>query len=481
MSLKISIPVEKELSPKIAVFAVGGGGVNAVNNMISANLGGVDFFAANTDTQALDNSLASNKIKFGINSTKGLGAGSDPKIGEIAAEESSNEIIEALEKYNLIFITAGMGGGTGTGGAPVVARLAKEKNILTVAVITKPFHFEGARRMKVAEEGLDKLQEVVDTLIIVPNQNLFRLANEKTTFSDAFKMADEVLHAGVKGITDLITKPGLINLDFADIHSVMNEKGKAMMGTGEAEGDSRAVKASEAAISNPLLDHSSMKGAKGVLINITGGMDMTLFEVDEAANRIKEEVDPNANIIFGSAFDNNLEGSIRVSVVATGIDAKIQKVMNSNFISESKNIPFTHNKKEQLGENNTKQYVGTQENYNKATIYNKHQSLYNNFASDDQSYNNDYDISSLTKNTNVNENLHNALQSNDPNIQKKVLSELQQTSYRNKLDRDNNSSYQSHMSELEEESRELINKNPKNIKPAKHIFEIPTFLRNKKD
>ena len=289
MSLKISIPVEKDLSPKIAVFGVGGGGVNAVNNMISSNLEGVDFFVANTDAQALDHSLATNKIKFGITSTKGLGAGSDPKVGAIAAEESTNEIIEYLDKYNLIFITAGMGGGTGTGGAPIVAKIAKERNILTVGVVTKPFHFEGARRMKVAEEGLDELQKFVDTLIIIPNQNLFRLANEKTTFSDAFKMADEVLHAGVKGITDLITKPGLINLDFADIHAVMNEKGKAMMGTGEAEGENRAVKASEAAISNPLLDHSSMKGARGVLINITGGMDMTLFEVDEAANRIKAE------------------------------------------------------------------------------------------------------------------------------------------------------------------------------------------------
>jgi len=335
MSSNTSLPVDKELSPKIAVFGVGGGGVNAVNNMVSANLEGVDFFVANTDAQALDNSLAANKIKFGLNSTRGLGAGSDPRLGTIAAEESSEDIIAALEKYNLVFITAGMGGGTGTGGAPVVAKLAKERNILTVGVVTKPFHFEGARRMKIAEDGLEELQKSVDTLIIIPNQNLFRMANEKTTFADAFKMADEVLHAGVKGITDLITKPGLINLDFADIHAVINEKGKAMMGTGEAEGENRAIKASEAAISNPLLDHSSMKGAKGVLINITGGLDMTLFEVDEAANVIKEEVDPNANIIFGSAFDNDLEGKIRVSVVATGIDTQN---ITSNVEHKAKDI-----------------------------------------------------------------------------------------------------------------------------------------------
>lgn len=479
MSLKISIPIEKELSPKIAVFAVGGGGVNAVNNMISANLGGVDFFAANTDTQALENSLASNKIKFGINSTKGLGAGSDPKIGEIAAEESSNEIIEALEKYNLIFITAGMGGGTGTGGAPVVARLAKEKNILTVAVITKPFHFEGARRMKVAEEGLDKLQEFVDTLIIVPNQNLFRLANEKTTFSDAFKMADEVLHAGVKGITDLITKPGLINLDFADIHSVMNEKGKAMMGTGEAEGDSRAVKASEAAISNPLLDHSSMKGAKGVLINITGGMDMTLFEVDEAANRIKEEVDPNANIIFGSAFDNNLEGSIRVSVVATGIDAKIHKVVNNNCVTQSKEISFIEKKKEEVEDSHVNRDTGNQNNYQKNTLYHKHQSVHNNFINDHQNHKDTYNVSALTENNDVKQRNHNILQKNDTNTQKEVLSKLEQDTYYNKLDQADN--YPGHLDESEEISRELINKNSRRVKSTKHIFDIPTFLRNKKD
>ena len=347
MNIKITVPTEKELAPKIVVLGVGGGGVNAVNNMISANLEGVDFFAANTDAQALENSLATNKIKFGMSVTRGMGSGADPKIGEIAAEESADEIIEALENYNMVFVTAGMGGGTGTGGAPIVAKLAKERNILTIGVVTKPFHFEGVRRMKVAEEGLKELQQYVDTLIIIPNQNLFKMANEKTTFADAFKMADDVLYAGVKGVTDLITKPGLINLDFADIHTVMKEKGKAMMGTGEADGENRAINAAEAAISNPLLDHSSMKGAKGVLINITGGMDITLFEVDEAANRIKEEVDPNANIIFGSAFDQSLEGKLRVSVVATGIEAKVQKVIHDNLVDNSGAISLTKENKEQ--------------------------------------------------------------------------------------------------------------------------------------
>ncbi|MFQ3307594.1 MAG: cell division protein FtsZ [Candidatus Midichloriaceae bacterium] len=339
MSIQISIPTESELSPRIAVFGVGGGGVNAVNNMVSSNLEGVDFFVANTDSQALEGSVAVNKIKLGLSSTKGLGAGSNPAVGKASAEESADEIIHVLESYNMVFITAGMGGGTGTGGAPIVAKLAKERGILTVGVVTKPFHFEGAKRMKVAEDGLEELQKHVDTLIIIPNQNLFRLANEKTTFADAFKMADEVLHAGVKGVTDLITKPGLINLDFADIHTVMNERGKAMMGTGEAEGDGRAIKAAEAAISNPLLDHSSMKGARGVLINITGGMDMTLFEVDEAANRIKEEVDTDANIIFGSAFDVDLDGKLRVSVVATGIDAKTNKSISEEMLGSDVSAP----------------------------------------------------------------------------------------------------------------------------------------------
>jgi cell division protein FtsZ len=322
MSINIVIPESFDMKPKIAVFGVGGAGCNAVNNMISTSLEGVEFWVANTDAQALEHSLTHNRIQLGTNATKGLGAGSHPEVGKQAAEESLEEVAGVLESSNMVFITAGMGGGTGTGAAPVIAKAAKERGILTVGVVTKPFHFEGARRMKVAELGLEELNKYVDTLIVIPNQNLFRIANEHTTFADAFKLADDVLHSGVRGITDLITMPGLINLDFADIRTVMSEMGKAMMGTGEADGDDRAVMAAEKAISNPLLDNSSMKGARGVLINITGGSDMTLFQVDAAANRIREEVDPNANIIFGSAYNPNLDGKVRVSVVATGIDGR---------------------------------------------------------------------------------------------------------------------------------------------------------------
>lgn len=322
MSLKLSLPEHLEMKPNIAIFGVGGAGGNAVNNMIASGLEGVDFWVANTDAQALEHSLTQSRIQLGTGSTKGLGAGSHPEVGKHSAEESIGDIKSILENVNMVFITAGMGGGTGTGAAPVIAKIAKDLGILTVGVVTKPFHFEGARRMKVAELGVEELNKYVDTLIVIPNQNLFRIANENTTFAEAFKLADNVLHSGVRGITDLITMPGLINLDFADIRTVMSEMGKAMMGTGEGDGENRAVAAAEAAISNPLLDHTSMKGARGVLINITGGTDMTLFQVDAAANRIREEVDPNANIIFGSAFNPNLEGKIRVSVVATGIDYK---------------------------------------------------------------------------------------------------------------------------------------------------------------
>ncbi|MFV9875119.1 MAG: cell division protein FtsZ [Rickettsiales endosymbiont of Dermacentor nuttalli] len=322
MSINLRLPENAILKPSIIVFGAGGAGGNAVNNMISANLEGVKFVTANTDAQALEYSLAENRIQLGETITRGLGAGASPEVGRAAAEEAAELIIENLQGSNMLFITAGMGGGTGTGAAPVIARIAREYGILTVGVVTKPFHFEGAHRMKLAELGLLELQKYVDTLIVIPNQNLFRLANEKTTFADAFRMADEVLHAGVRGITDLMIMPGLINLDFADIRAVMSEMGKAMMGTGEAEGEERAIKAAEAAIANPLLDNCSMKGAKGVLINITGGLDMTLFEVDAAANRIRDEVDAEeANIIFGSTFNPLLEGRIRVSVVATGIDA----------------------------------------------------------------------------------------------------------------------------------------------------------------
>ena len=321
--INLSIPRdEHEMKPRITVVGVGGAGGNAVNNMIRSNLIGCEFVVCNTDAQALQQSSAPRKIQMGIGVTRGLGAGSRPDVGRAAAEEALDEILEAMGGSNMVFITAGMGGGTGTGGAPVIARIARELGILTVGVVTKPFHFEGSHRMRSAEAGIEELQKFVDTLIIIPNQNLFRIANERTTFADAFKMADDVLHSGVRGVTDLMVMPGLINLDFADIRTVMGEMGKAMMGTGEAEGEKRATDAAEAAISNPLLEDVSMKGARGVLINITGGLDMTLFEVDEAANRIREEVDPEANIIFGSTFDERLEGKMRISVVATGIDAE---------------------------------------------------------------------------------------------------------------------------------------------------------------
>ncbi len=322
MAINLHLPGKPEtLRPTITVIGVGGAGGNAVNNMIAANLEGVNFVVANTDAQALENSLTERRIQLGTNLTRGLGAGAKPETGRAAAEEAIDEIRGYIEGSNMVFITAGMGGGTGTGAAPVIARLAKERGILTVGVVTKPFQFEGTHRMQQAENGARELQQFVDTLIVIPNQNLFRVANEKTTFADAFRMADEVLHSGVRGVTDLMIMPGLINLDFADIRTVMGEMGKAMMGTGEAEGPKRAVEAAEAAISNPLLDDVSMKGAKGVLINITGSYDMTLFEADEAASRIREEVDPNANIIFGATFNQALEGKMRVSVVATGIDS----------------------------------------------------------------------------------------------------------------------------------------------------------------
>ena len=325
MTINLTVPqTMQELRPRITVVGVGGAGCNAVNNMINANLEGVDFLVANTDGQALAHSLSSRKIQLGSAITQGLGAGSKPEIGRLAAEESLQDLMAELADCNMVFITAGMGGGTGTGAAPVIARAARERGILTVGVITKPFEFEGQRRMKQADEGIEELQAYVDTLIVIPNQNLFRLANERTTFADAFHMADAVLHQGVCGVTDLMIKPGQINLDFADIRAVMGEMGKAMMGTGEASGDARATQAAEAAINNPLLDDTTMKGANAVLINITGGLDMTLFEVDEAANRIRKEVDPDATIIFGSAFDDKLEGVMRVSVVATGISGATQ-------------------------------------------------------------------------------------------------------------------------------------------------------------
>jgi len=323
MTINLSMPApDHELKPRITVIGCGGAGGNAVNNMIRAKLEGVDFVVCNTDAQALTGSLAERRVQLGIGITQGLGAGSRPEIGRAAAEEALADILEHVEGSHMAFIAAGMGGGTGTGAAPVIARACREQGILTVGVVTKPFHFEGSQRMRLADAGMEELAAVVDTLIIIPNQNLFRVANERTTFADAFKMADDVLYSGVRGVTDLMVNPGLINLDFADVRSVMAEMGKAMMGTGEAEGDDRAREAAQKAISNPLLDDVSMKGAKGVLINITGGLDMTLFEVDEAANLIRDQVDADARIIFGSALDETLNGRIRVSVVATGIDAE---------------------------------------------------------------------------------------------------------------------------------------------------------------
>lgn len=344
MSIKLAIPESNvmHLKPRISVIGVGGGGGNAVNNMIEQNLEGVDFIVANTDAQALSNSKASRRIQLGLETTQGLGAGARPEVGRMAAEEAKEDIEKELEGANMVFITAGMGGGTGSGAAPVVARLAKEKGILTVGVVTKPFQFEGKKRMETANCAVEDFTNSVDSIIIIPNQNLFRVADKQTTLADAFVMADNVLYAGVRSITDLMLMPGLINLDFADIKSIMEDKGKAIMGTGEAEGENRAVKAAEQALSNPLLDDCSMHGAKGVLINITGGSDITLFEIDEAASRIKEEVDDDANIIFGSSFDETLAGKIRVSIVATGIGDSVrpavkapEKKVAANYIEDS--------------------------------------------------------------------------------------------------------------------------------------------------
>jgi cell division protein FtsZ len=322
MAIHLSAPRTTELKPRIVVFGVGGAGGNAVNNMIEAGLEGVEFVVANTDAQQLAFSKTERRIQLGVTVTQGLGAGAHPEIGMSAAEESGLEIGEHLDGAHMVFITAGMGGGTGTGAAPIIAKTARERGILTVGVVTKPFTFEGRHRMRLAEAGIAELQRYVDTLIVIPNQNLFRIANERTTFAEAFGMADQVLHSGVRSITDLMVLPGLINLDFADVRTVMTEMGKAMMGTGEASGEDRALMASQNAIANPLLDEVSLKGAKAVLVNVTGGLDMTLLEVDEAANAISDQVDPEANIIFGAAFDPTLEGKIRVSVVATGMDGQ---------------------------------------------------------------------------------------------------------------------------------------------------------------
>ena len=337
MTLNLSIPEQiNDIKPKITVIGIGGAGGNAVNTMINANVSNIEFITANTDGQALSRSLTPRQIQLGKNITSGLGAGSDSEIGRQAAEESLEEVIAELGDSNMLFITTGMGGGTGSGAAPVIAKAAKDKGILTVAVVTKPFDFEGKKRMEVAEECLNQLRKSVDTLIVIPNQNLFKIANEKTTFAEAFKMADDVLYQGVCGITNLITDPGMINLDFADIKTVMGNMGKAMMGTGESSGEERAKKAAEEALNNPLLDESDIRGAKSILLNIQGGPDMALFEVDEAASKIRNEVDENANIIFGSSIDNNLEGIIKVSIVATGI-SKDKNYQSLKFDNKSEN------------------------------------------------------------------------------------------------------------------------------------------------
>ncbi|MFL2802404.1 MAG: cell division protein FtsZ [Paracoccaceae bacterium] len=330
MTFTLRVPEHQDLKPRIIVFGVGGAGGNAVDNMILKNLEGANFVVANTDAQALEQSNAHKKIQMGVKITEGLGAGSNPQRGALAAEESLEEIVDALKDTHMCFITAGMGGGTGTGAAPIIAQAARELGVLTVGVVTKPFQFEGSKRMEQAQNGIEGLQDVVDTLIVIPNQNLFRLANEKTTATQAFELADDVLYQGVKGVTDLMVRPGLINLDFADVRAVMDEMGKAMMGTGESSGEDRAQQAAEKAIANPLLDEISLSGARGVLINVTGGNDMTLFELDEAANRIRDEIDGDAKILVGTTLDPNLEGIIRVSVVATGIEAENHIVENTN-------------------------------------------------------------------------------------------------------------------------------------------------------
>jgi cell division protein FtsZ len=350
MTINLTVPNLSELKPRITVFGVGGAGGNAVNNMIESRLEGVEFVVANTDAQALLQNSSQRRIQMGNALTQGLGAGSQPQIGAAAAEEALPEILDHLAGAHMAFITAGMGGGTGTGAAPVIARAAKEQGILTVGVVTKPFHFEGVRRMATAERGIELLAQYVDTLIVIPNQNLFRVANEKTTFAAAFAMADQVLYSGVASITELMTKEGLINLDFADVRAIMSEMGKAMMGTGEATGEKRAIEAAEAAISNPLLDDVSMRGARGLLISIAGGPDLTLYEVDEAATRIREEVDPDANIILGATFDDSLEGTMRVSVVATGLAQE----------SDSRSKPESESKGEGVASGNVFGYTGKQ-------------------------------------------------------------------------------------------------------------------------
>lgn len=457
-----------ELRPKITVFGVGGAGGNAVNNMISTGVEGCDFVIANTDAQAINQSIAEKRIQLGITITRGLGAGSRPDVGRAAAEEAKEEIQEYLYGSNMVFITAGMGGGTGTGAAPVIAKLAKEQGILTIGVVTKPFHFEGTHRMRLAEKGLQELQKFVDTLIVIPNQNLFRVANDKTTFADAFRMADDVLSSGVRGVTDLMVMPGLINLDFADIRSVMSEMGKAMMGTGDSEGEKKAILAAEAAISNPLLDDISMKGARGVLINITGGYDMTLYEVDEAANRIRDEVDPEANIIFGSTFDASMEGRMRVSVVATGIDAnndekKVNiRSFNQQFDNNQPRTSVTENNK------NTDDSILSQDKDNKSNTDNVTNL---NFQNSNQAINDD--ITSTIPSS-----------KSDISNSKFIIEKSKKKSFFSKISslisgkKDTQKSSYSQDKSIENVVESLSSQN-ENIEQKNEDLEIPAFLRRK--
>ena len=481
MTLTLRIPEQNDLSPRITVFGIGGAGGNAVNNMIVKNLEGADFVVANTDAQALQQSSASRKLQLGTKITEGLGAGAKPELGTKAAEESIEQIVDILEGSHLCFITAGMGGGTGTGAAPVVAQAARQLGVLTVGVVTKPFQFEGAKRMRQAELGIEALQKVVDTLIIIPNQNLFRLANEKTGFAEAFSIADNVLHKGVCGVTDLMVKPGMINLDFADIRTVMSEMGKAMMGTGEATGENRAIEAADSAINNPLLDETSMKGAKAILINITGGSDMTLFEVDEAANRIRKEIDPNANIIFGSALDKNIDGVIRVSLVATGISnigdsikeessSKVENEVHTLYKKEEQEYfspddasrSFEEKSKELLSNlNNFDESINhISNNENKINTSDKNYSNKNETASIDISVNNEIEINDANKiDDNLELNLEEKLNSDKtletfiPN-QSSDVSEIDNTeSFILKLD-----SYSKEKEDLKNDNNSIINR-----------------------
>jgi len=366
MSINISVPPTHELKPRITVIGVGGAGCNAVNNMIASHLEGVEFVVTNTDAQSLANSSAQMRVQLGANITQGLGAGARPEIGRAAADESLDQILEHIDGTHMLFVTAGMGGGTGTGAAPVIAKAARERGILTVGCVTKPFQFEGKNRMRLAEEGISELQKSVDTLIVIPNQNLFRVANAQTTFSDAFKMADKVLYSGVRGVTDLMVMPGVINLDFADVRSVMMEMGKAMMGTGDAEGDNRALEAAAAAIANPLLDDVSLAGARGVLVNVTGGPDLTLFEVDEIVDHIRQQSDDEVNLIFGASQDDSMHNNIRVSVVATGIDCEKRVDPIEGITSE---VQFNQ------GVANTNNTSENNENLNKNNILNKEEDI----------------------------------------------------------------------------------------------------------